>query len=303
MLRAKILVVDDSGPFRRFVCQTLHQKGVFDVMEASDGWEAVQKAEEFQPDLILLDIGLPKLNGLEAGRRIQTLCPESRIVFLSQESSPDVVAAALGLRSRGFIHKLRAQTYLLLAIDAILKGKQTPLRHEVHFYPDDVVLLERLDRFIAPALMANNAALVIATKPHREALAQRLRNAGVDVEGATQKGTYISLDAADLLSTIMVNGRPDRDLFLEGLRSLVDSAARATTLDHPRVAIFGECVALLLAQGNVDAAVTLEQTGNEFLQEHRTSRPDILCAYPLLPFSNEPAFQSICTEHHAVSVQ
>jgi CheY-like chemotaxis protein len=87
---SKILLVDDSDQFRRIISRTLQQREEFDVIEASDGWEAVQKAERLQPDFILLDIGLPKLNGIEAGRRIQTLCPETKIVFLSQESSPGV---------------------------------------------------------------------------------------------------------------------------------------------------------------------------------------------------------------------
>jgi len=65
------------------------------VGEASDGLEAVQKSEELQPDLIVLDIGLPSLNGIEAARRIRNLAPKSKILFLSQESSADVVQEAL----------------------------------------------------------------------------------------------------------------------------------------------------------------------------------------------------------------
>src|SRR5262245_34719147 len=320
MPRLKMLLVDDSDQFRRLIFRTLQQRAEFDVIQASDGWEAVQKAEESQPDFILLDIGLPKLNGIEAGRRIQTICPESKIVFLSQESSPDVVAAALSLRSRGFIHKFRAQTYLLPAIEAILEGKpfvssgpepgdgtkrQAQHRHEVHFYPDDSILLESIDCFVAEALMANNAAIVLATKPHREALVQRLNDGGVDIDGAVQRGTYISLDAADMLSTIMVNGGPDCDLFLKGLRGLIDSAAKATKLEHPRVAIFGECVALLHAEGELNAAISLEQAGNDLLKAHRSPFLDIMCAYPLLPFRKDldPSFKSICREHSAVSLR
>jgi DNA-binding NarL/FixJ family response regulator len=67
------------------------------VGQASDGLEALQKAEELQPDLILLDIGLPKLSGFEAGRQIRTLYPTSRILFLSQESDAEVVQEALRL--------------------------------------------------------------------------------------------------------------------------------------------------------------------------------------------------------------
>jgi DNA-binding NarL/FixJ family response regulator len=90
----------------------------------SDGSEAVQKAEELTPDLILLDIGLPKLNGIEAARRIRKLSLNSKIVFLSADNSPDVVQTALSTGAHGFVHKARAQSELLAAIDAVLRGGQ-----------------------------------------------------------------------------------------------------------------------------------------------------------------------------------
>ena len=90
----------------------------------SDGPEAVQRAEELKPDLILLDIGLPKLNGIEAARRIRQVSPNSKIAFLSADNSSDTVQVALGTGADGFIHKARAQSELLPAIDAILRGEQ-----------------------------------------------------------------------------------------------------------------------------------------------------------------------------------
>jgi len=83
----RILVVDDYEPFRRFICSTLGKRPELQIIgEASDGLEAVQKGEELQPNLILLDIGLPMLNGIEAARRIHKLSPSSKILFLSMES-------------------------------------------------------------------------------------------------------------------------------------------------------------------------------------------------------------------------
>ena len=100
-----VLVVDDNEPFRRFVRATLSTKPELKVIsEASDGLEAVQKAVELQPGLIVLDIGLPGLNGIEAARRIRKLSPKSTILFLSQESSPEIVkrpsAGRPGLRNQ-----------------------------------------------------------------------------------------------------------------------------------------------------------------------------------------------------------
>ena len=94
------------------------------ICEVSDGLQAVQKAEELQPDLILLDIGLPTLNGIEAARQILKLAPESKIIFLSQESSDDVVQEALRLGAWGYVVKTRAESELLAAVESVLSGKQ-----------------------------------------------------------------------------------------------------------------------------------------------------------------------------------
>ena len=95
------------------------------------------------------------------------------------------------------------------------------------------------------ALMAADAAIVLATNSHREGLVQKLKADGFDIDGAIQQGTYISLDAADTLSSIMVNGVPDPVRFSAGLGGLIEATAKVAGTEHPRVAIFGEYVGLL----------------------------------------------------------
>ena len=92
------------------------------IGEASDGLYAIEQARELQPDLILLDLSLPKLNGIEAARQIRELCPHSKIIFLSQDPSPEIVREALRLGAAGYLLKSDA-TELPLAVDAILQGK------------------------------------------------------------------------------------------------------------------------------------------------------------------------------------
>jgi CheY-like chemotaxis protein len=94
------------------------------VCELSDGLAAVQKAEELNPDLILLDIGLPTLNGIEAARQIRKLVPKAKILFLSQESSDEVVQEVLKLGARGYVVKTQAGSELLAAVEAVLQDKQ-----------------------------------------------------------------------------------------------------------------------------------------------------------------------------------
>jgi len=121
----RILVVEDFEPVRRFLCSVLQNgSGLEIVGEVSDGLEATRQAEILQPDLILLDIGLPTLNGIEAARRIRKLVPQSKIIFVSQESSPDIVQEALSLGVWGYVLKTRVTTDLLAAVDAARLGRQ-----------------------------------------------------------------------------------------------------------------------------------------------------------------------------------
>jgi len=120
----RVLVIDDYELFRTFLCATLQARTMFEVVGvASDGVEAVQLALTLRPDLILLDLGLPKLNGIEAAHRILALVPTAKILFVSQMNDPDVVAAALDSGGKGYVYKQKANTDLLPAIEAVLDGE------------------------------------------------------------------------------------------------------------------------------------------------------------------------------------
>jgi DNA-binding NarL/FixJ family response regulator len=122
--RSRLLIVDDFQPFRRFISTALQQHDHCELIgEVSDGLEAVQFAEALQPDLILLDIGLPGLNGLEVARQIQKVSPRSKILFVSLENSAEIVQVALKLGA-SYLWKNDAGTELLLAVEESMQGKQ-----------------------------------------------------------------------------------------------------------------------------------------------------------------------------------
>ena len=297
----RILVVEDHAPFRRLICTALQRRAEFQIFEAADGLEAVQKAEELQPDLILLDINLPKLHGFEVAKRIRRLAPHARLLFMSQESSPDIVRQAFSLGAHGYIHKLHAGTDLLSAIDAVLGGQRfvsssvafteptdapAPRRHEILFCPDDAAIVDGLTRFIAAALNAADAAIVLVTESHRTRLLQGLRTQGVDIDGAIERGTYLSFDADEA---------PDPVRFLEAINGVREAAAKAGKA-HPRVAFCGERAGRLWAEGRTAEAVQLEQLCGELAHD-----VDILCAYPVPYTKDDQALERICAEHTAVS--
>lgn len=334
----RILVVDDYEPLRRVVVSCLAEQPELRIIaEASDGLEAVQKAKELQPDLILLDIGLPRLNGIEAARQISKLSPRSKILVVSQEASDDLVQAALGVGAMGYVVKRDMGRDLLLAVNAILRdeifvtsrftghdfsgtpvmsvskgvqharisdaalqGREVHYRHEVAFCSDEASFLDGFTRFIGAALRAGSSVIVVATESHRDRLLPRLQAHGLDIGAAIEQGRYVALDVVDTLSTFMVNGLADPVRFSEVARNLVRSAAKAAQGVQARVAMCGECAPLLWAQGNADAAIQLEQLWDKLARKYNL---DILCEYSLASIQREiggRVFRQICAEHSAV---
>lgn len=313
-----VLIVDDYEPFRRFICSTLENPRFRVIGQASNGLDAVRDARKLQPDLILLDVGLPQLSGIEAAKRISKVAPHSRILFISQEDSCDIVQRALSL-SLGYVHKSRVFTDLLPAIESVLAGRQfvssslgvnqatdetntqAHIWHEVEFYSKDARLIESVAGFLSPAVKNRYAAIVIATESHRAGLIRRLREKGLDVDDAIRKGRYLSLDASEQLSKFMVNGAPDGVRFFNGLGDLTSAALEASKATQPSVALFGEGVSLLLAAGNTNAAIRIEKLCNVFSKAY--PNVEILCAYRLSAFYSDArkvAYERICKEHSAV---
>jgi len=121
----RILIADNFEPWRRYVSSTLEKdQGLEIVGVASDGLEAVQKAIELKPDLVLLSVGLPKLNGVEAAKRISEAVPGVKLLFATQIIDPDIMTEALSNGAHGYIWKIDAQRELLHAIRAIRQGEK-----------------------------------------------------------------------------------------------------------------------------------------------------------------------------------
>ena len=181
--------------------------------------------------------------------------------------------------------------------------------HVVQFYSEDQSLVETLGRFIGTALEAGDAAIMVASKAHREGVARRLETRGLDVASAMEEERYVPLDAAETMEEIMVNGWPDESRFAHHIGGVIMRArsaaekvrqSRTSLIIEPRVVVFGEMVALLWADGRHPSAIRLEQLWNDLAKTHSFS---LRCAYPMAGFHrqehSEP-FLKICAEHSAV---
>jgi DNA-binding NarL/FixJ family response regulator len=306
----RILVVDDFEKWRRSISTQLQARpDLLVVGEASNGWEAIRKAELLKPDLILLDVGLQGMNGIMAASLLGHVAPDSKILFVSLHDLPAMVRAAFTEGARGYLVKSRVAKELLRAIDQVLSGNlfvdteisssdSTDDGHLVQFYEDDRSLTVFLNSIVTTALRSEQSVIMIATKVHRDALNEQLRSHGIDVHVHMRDGTYIVQDANEILSCCMHMGNPDPYKFDAKLSPLIRQAQAANPTG--KVVVFGEMGPLVLADGNHKSALWLEQFGSELA---RTDSVSIRCAYPANAFSaleDRTVCTSICAEHSAI---
>jgi DNA-binding NarL/FixJ family response regulator len=312
----RILVVDDFVPWRNYLVEKVGRIPASQIVGvASDGAEAVLKAAELHPDLILLDVSLPDLSGIKAAARIRGFSPESKILFVSQDLDFDVALGALDAGGFGYVVKSDAEDELLTAVEAVMSGKRfvsalvagqdfagvlgphVPVRphteesielsagrlvlnksfghsHQVDFYGDDATFLVRCTRFIGAALADGDAVIVIMSPLHRNSLRQKLESEGCDVAEAMEQGRYAALEPWEVLSTFLVNDQIDTGRFIRASGDLISTALKSATGKDRRVAVCGECVALLHAEGKAEAGEEMERLWNELASLYNV---DSLC--------------------------
>ena len=334
----RLLIADDSRAWRARVRDLLQSRPDWEIVaEADDGQQAVLKTVELHPDVVILDIGMPLMSGIEAAGVIRQLSPPPRIVFLTANDDSEMRDAALAKGAGGYVIKANAATELLAAVEAVLQDKQlvnasltgfdfgdpenertarhhpqdkvsliplpnvdTSRRHEVGFYSDDRRFLDDMTHFISAAFKDGNAVIVVATESHRSSLLARLQAQGLDIGGAIEQGTYAAFDATEALATFMVDDALDPVRFMESFGNLIATAAKTAPGDHRRVTFFGEGTNLLWQRGNVRAAIEDEILCNELT---KTYDVDILCAYSVGDVEGgmeTNLFQQVCAQHSTV---
>lgn len=310
----RVLVVEDHAAFRGIVCELLQESpSVRIVGEAADGLEAVHQAATLRPDVVVLDMNLPSLNGFEVARRIRAAVPHAKVLFLTVETSLEVVEQAFRSGAHGYVYKPRAQRDMLAALDAITHGARfvngglervadgdslASHHHRAAFCSSDEALIDAFGRFIACRLDNGGAVISLVTDAHAEGLRRNLLASPVDFDSAIREQRYMPLRISDLLAQIMVDGYPDPVRFSSVAEQVLTDAFRRAK--NGRVAACGECAPTLWAQGHREAAIQLEHLWDEAAKD----RPiDVLCVYPLSArVEKMGTLRRLCAEHTSVDI-
>jgi CheY-like chemotaxis protein len=313
----RVLVVEDHERFRRVICGLLRQRpDMLIVGEAADGLDAIRQAEALRPDVVVLDIGLPTLSGFEVARRLRTVIPQAKLMFVTVESSFEIVEQAFIRGAHGYVYKPRAQRDVLPVLEAIMRGGRfvsggleriaegdslASHRHHVLFCSSDAVLVEGFSRFIAGELREGNAVITLATEAHHQSLQRNLQASHVDLVLAIRQKRYVPVSISELLTKVMVNGWPDSTRFLEATEHLMTDAALRATSQYAKVAACGECSSTVWARGHVEAAIQLEHLWDEIAKSRQM---DIRCAYPRAArVERGRAVRRLCATHTAVEIR
>jgi len=284
MTRPRIVVADDHDNTRAAIARLLASH--FDVVATvADGRAAVDAAGALYPDLMVLDISMPGLNGLEAGALIRDLPDPPRIIFATAHVDTSIDRAASALGASAVLRKPEMLTELVPAV------RQALLFHAVCFYEDSASLSRTVAGFIGEGLAASQSAVVVATPSHAALIRRQLAAHGVSAE--RERTDLLILDADDVMDRFMVDGQPDAERFEATINPILDQVAGTR---KRLVRIYGEMVDVLWSRGREEAALSLEVLWHQLIARRKCS---LLCGYSAGIGQGE-GFHRICDRHSHV---
>jgi CheY-like chemotaxis protein len=307
--RLRVLVADDNASILAKASTRLARD--FEVVAAvSDGRQALYAARRLDPDVAILDVTMPELDGFQAARELKQSGSRARIVMMTMHDSDEFVAAAIESGAHGYVLKTRMHSDLVSAIDHAIAGRlfvpsltsllaiapaPGPSRHAMLLGIEPRLFLDDVSRLLAASIRRGDMAAIIGTEATRDGVTERLLAKGCDLAKAIDRGTYVSLDAAEAVSQVMAGGRLDA----RRVAAFVDDFERSRlAVSASRLTVVGEMAALLCANDHYEAARQLELTWDDLTRD----LPFLtVCCYSVAPFNdgNPELFPYICASHSA----
>ena len=309
--RPRVLLADDNVSILAQV-STLLARSVEVVAAVTDGRQALHAAQRLDPDVAVLDITMPGLNGFQTARALRQSGLRAKVVMLTMHLSDEFVAAAIESSAHGYVLKTRIPSDLESAIDHAIAGRlflpslsslldATPATgagwHAMQFGINGRPSLNTLSGLLAAARRRGDVAALVATDAIHTEIAQRLLASGDDIAQAAGRGRYIALDVREVLAEVAVGGRIDA----RRVAAIVDDLERSRlNASASSVTVIGEMGASLCRDGNPEAALQLERVWDDL-----TRRLPFLtvCVYSTECFGEKEGsarFPDICAHHSAV---
>jgi DNA-binding NarL/FixJ family response regulator len=309
--KPRVLLADDHIPFLESVSRLLAP--AFDIVAtAGDGRQALDLARRLRPDVAVLDVAMPDLDGFQTLEQLRRDGPEPRVVFLTMHRGDELVAAAINAGAHGYVLKSRILLDLISAIDHALAGRLfvpslTSLstvagsRHTVQFHANDSYFLDEVSQLVAATLRSGEQVVIVTSEATRIGVAQRLQARQMNLAVLAARGQYVAQDSALALSQVMHDGRPDKERLAEVIHGL-DQLRLAVPNGPPgRLTIFGDMTVSLCRNGDFEAALELERIWSELT---RALPFFTVCSYPIDCFEHSEArhqLPNVCAEHSAVT--
>ena len=309
--RPRVLLADDHIDFLKTVSR--HLAAAFDIVAiAADGRQALDLARRLRPDVVVLDVSMPDLNGFQTLEQLRRDGLETRVVFLTMHSDDEFVTAAINGGAHGYVLKSRLHLDLISAIDHALAGRLflpslTSLstvagsRHAVQFHANDSHYLNEISQLVGATLRSGEQVVIVTSEATRTGIAQRLQARQIDLAMLAQRGQYVAQDSALALLHAMREGRPDKERVAEMIHGLDLLRLAVPNGPRGRLTICGDMCASLCRNGDFEAALELERIWDDLT---RALPFFTVCCYPIDCFENSEALNllsNVCAAHSAVT--
>ena len=316
----EVLIADDHDGLRRAIRSVIESEPAYRVCgEARDGVDAVDKARQLRPDIVLMDVNMPRMDGLQATAIIQREFADCTVIVVTQNETTIAreqarIAGADGFVANSDLSRDLFSTMRRVAMEnnsrpnlkkservkrdgktgsahgvanegepwSGLLVSAAPSDHIVQLYQDQEFLNRAVCRFAAAAITNGEGVILVPTVAHWDAFRPRLESEGVDVKAAEKRGQLTVVDADNLLPTFMRGGMPDSPVFL-GLAQNVVSKARGDGR-YPKVRWWGEMVNILWERGDVAASMALEDQFDQLAHEQDIA---IFCSFLMDNFDGD----------------